>query len=353
MHALIVCRNLEAGTPEGQQIHGFQMYRNELKETCDFTFDLTQAMTLKEVEEAIANHKADMVVVMLSWKESIESTTDVMKRIYEKEPRPTIVFLDYTAQTSSQFFHLLPYVDRYVKRQVLRDRSLYQQPLEKLNVITDFLAKKMNYDVSGWNSWMTMPDPKLDYKLIDSWNLGVTPTYRKLVRLTRHAQFAWKLRPYAINRRIGLIKVDGKVDWYHRYRQHSLDVMATLESKYRCTGIGRVSARYYTLEMLLSKIVVSPFGWGEVCFRDYQAVATGALLIKPSMSHLVTSPDIYIDNETYVPIKWDFSDLTEKCEYYLSTPAEAMRIIRNGQEALHGYFEKNGFVEDVRRCLLA
>ena len=54
--------------------------------------------------------------------------------------------------------------------------------------------------------------------------------------------------------------------------------------------------------------VLSPFGYGEICFRDFEAVLSGALLLKPDCGHLETWPDIYGEG-TYVPLDWMASDL--------------------------------------------
>ena len=39
-----------------------------------------------------------------------------------------------------------------------------------------------------------------------------------------------------------------------------------------------------------SKLCFSPFGYGEVCWRDFEAMSTGAVLVKPDMSHLQARP---------------------------------------------------------------
>jgi hypothetical protein len=44
-------------------------------------------------------------------------------------------------------------------------------------------------------------------------------------------------------------------------------------------------AKYCDL-LFRSKIVVSPWGHGEYCFRDYEAVHAGCLIIKPSCGHI-------------------------------------------------------------------
>lgn len=56
---------------------------------------------------------------------------------------------------------------------------------------------------------------------------------------------------------------------------------------------GEVGQRQYNNELVRSRIVLSPFGWGELCFRDFEAVFSGALLMKPDMSHLETWPDVF------------------------------------------------------------
>jgi hypothetical protein len=82
-------------------------------------------------------------------------------------------------------------------------------------------------------------------------------------------------------------------------------------------------------------MVLSPFGWGEVCFRDFEAIISGALLLKPDMSHLRTWPDVYVPNETYIPLAWDGQDLRDKVDYYLTHTAERERIARNAWDRYH------------------
>ena len=70
-------------------------------------------------------------------------------------------------------------------------------------------------------------------------------------------------------------------------------------------SLGIVPKKEYRKNMYESKFVVSPFGCGEICYRDYETFMAGAALIKPDMSHLETWPNLYIPNETYFPISWD------------------------------------------------
>ena len=119
----------------------------------------------------------------------------------------------------------------------------------------------------------------------------------------------------------------------------------------RLTETGRISNLKYLDEMGHSKLAFSPFGWGELCFRDYEAVALGSLLIKPSMEHLHTEPNIFIPFETYVPVKWDLSDLAELCTHYLANPEEAKQIIANASRAFSDYFNQQQFVTKIQSVL--
>jgi hypothetical protein len=345
--ALVVSRGDRANSPEGHQIHGFRMYRKDLEQELGLSVEVTEAKDLEQVKNAVADSVPDIAVLMVSWGESVDDVSRMLRELQELPKKPKVVFLDYYAPTSSPHFGVLPYVDRYVKRQVLTDLNEYQRDFRGGFVLTDFLAQH-GYDIGTW-SFGSKPATEHVSKIIPGWNLGVTPLYRSMLRVSRPLWRLWERRPFDVNRRLGLGRKDRK-EWYEEYRARSLSVLEPLAGRFRLTGIERVSRQRYLFEMGLSRVVVSPFGWGEVCFRDYEAVASGALLVKPSMDHLVTSPPIYQAGETYVPVAWDLSDLAEKVEYHLEHPAESVAIIRNAQRVLSNYYERGGFVADVKRA---
>jgi hypothetical protein len=102
----------------------------------------------------------------------------------------------------------------------------------------------------------------------------------------------------------------------------------TLPSSIVVANDSRVNRRSYFKELRQSKICFSPFGYGEVCWRDFEAMTTGAVLVKPDVSHLKLAHDIFVPGKTYVPIKWDLSDLCETVQRLLATPSELQRISR-------------------------
>jgi hypothetical protein len=347
---LVIHRGTNSGSPEGHQVQGFDLFRDDFLKRLNVEVTMVKALTLAEAGRAYDENPSDVALVMISWRETAEDAEAFFRDLSRRPGRGKIIFLDYYAPTSSPHFGVLPHVDRFAKRQILREIGDYQRDYAGGLQFTDFLSKELGYDLDGWN-FSSKPDVDQTAKIRHCWNLSTTRKYMKLLSVTRPLQAFWGLRPIALNTRIGLVNINAKKEWYQQYRELALEKMGPVKARHRSTGNGTVSPRRYLLEMMMCKIVVSPFGWGELCFRDYEAVATGALLIKPSMEHLITSPDIFRPNETYVPLRWDLADLAEVCEHYLSHPAEAMRIIKNAQDVMHDYYNDGGFVKDVGRII--
>lgn len=102
---------------------------------------------------------------------------------------------------------------------------------------------------------------------------------------------------------------------------------------------GRVSSRGYKREISEVGAVLSPFGWGEICYRDGEAFRAGAVLIKPSIEHLDTWPNIYLPDETFVPIAWNGSDLLDKVDDLLRSGSEMSRLSDAGTNLMREYLK--------------
>ena len=89
---------------------------------------------------------------------------------------------------------------------------------------------------------------------------------------------------------------------------------------------GRVSRKEYMRELFNAKLCFSPFGYGEMCWRDIEAILAGAVLIKPRMDHLETLPELYDPGVTYLPSRWDFTDLADIVEN-AGKDLEALEVI--------------------------
>jgi hypothetical protein len=100
---------------------------------------------------------------------------------------------------------------------------------------------------------------------------------------------------------------------------------------------GKVSRRQYLAELRDSKVVLSPFGLGEITLRDFEIFLSGALLLKPDMSHLETWPNLFEESKTMIAFDWDLGNLKDKIEAVLSNYGDFLDIAREGQARYRRY----------------
>lgn len=109
--------------------------------------------------------------------------------------------------------------------------------------------------------------------------------------------------------------------YYDAHRRRCIDWLRQLPNsinvKMLADGNKLPVEDYYNL-MSKSKIVVAPFGYGEMAPRDIESAMVGSILIKPEMSHIHTMPNPYRPQITYAPVKWDFSNLNVEITTLLS-----------------------------------
>lgn len=106
--------------------------------------------------------------------------------------------------------------------------------------------------------------------------------------------------------------------WTYGMRNGAVEALSRMADTFRVHApTDRVPQSEYYREMLRARLCVSPFGFGELCWRDFEAILCGSLLVKPDMSHLKTWPDLFVPFETYIPVAWDYADLERVCTRYL------------------------------------
>lgn len=100
--------------------------------------------------------------------------------------------------------------------------------------------------------------------------------------------------------------------------EHRRGCADTLESIYGKDALvvrGRgLSHKDYMDSMSASRVVVSPFGWGEACYRDYEAVMAGAALVKPRCGWVRCFSDLYRRDGVVHYCSPDWSDLEKVVE---------------------------------------
>ena len=98
----------------------------------------------------------------------------------------------------------------------------------------------------------------------------------------------------------------------------------------------KVNRYKFYRELQNSKVVMSPFGLGEITLKDFEVFLSGSLLMKPNMDHMLTWPNFYT-KDTYIPFRWDLGDLSEKIEYILKNYEDFIQFAHNGQEVYRHY----------------
>jgi len=96
-----------------------------------------------------------------------------------------------------------------------------------------------------------------------------------------------------------------------------------------------VQWKEYRETFLNTKAILSPWGWGEACHRDFEALAWGCLLIKPDWSFVESFPDISSHDAPYIPCKLDFSDVPEIMAHIDDYHELRVRGIKLAKEALN------------------
>lgn len=339
------------------QLYPFFDNRKQLQKQLGLTFKHIQAETLQDIAQATRRAEVDVFFIRPDWREDPIAVEQCFQKIREQNPEKKIIVIDPFDQVSSRFFSILPYVDRLLKYQRLKDVYQYQKPLAGGTAITDFVVKELGYDIKDWSVQSEVP-VGYEHRIGTGWNVTLIKRFQEklLSPLPWHQNRQQKSIDVFCRMSYGL---KDQLEWYGQYRMAAVESLQPLASDYNLAVSGEfagqnvISSRQYFQEIQRSRIAFCPFGWGETTWRDYEAICYDCLLVKPDMSHIDTQPNIFIPYETYVPVRWDFQDVVEKCRYYLENPEEADRIVRNARQVYTDYFKQHGFVKTIQQTLMS
>jgi hypothetical protein len=251
------------------------------------------------------------------------------------------VYFDGDDDLCIQWPALLAHVDLLVKKHVFKDRNAYARAFTGKNNLTDYVARQFG---TSFSSDIIPTSGVVAAEHIDNIRIGWNIAHDD--RISR--MFGSK-RPPAPETKTHDVICRASVprdNWMFPLRAAALRELEKLGARRKVLApTQRVSQRKYFREMRRSRICVSPFGYGEICWRDFEAVLSGCLLVKPDVSHIQTTPNIFIPGETYVPVRWDFSDLAEQCERYLEDETERRRIAARAYETLAYELSANRFAQ--------
>jgi len=280
----------------------------------------------------------------------------IQKTIVDLKNRfENIYYLDDSAGADSTHFEFISDLDGYFKAKILNDYSYFKQETYGRQVFSDYYHKVFGVDDKVISVRKPIHNSKELKKLHLAFNLGYgmypKPSPKSIKRATGYL-FA-RINNFQLMKplfKLAHENIIGKLSESIDYKKKNLLVSSRFRFESYPNSIGYqrklfndiingnenfttgiISPTNYIQELKKVLITLSPFGYGEVCVRDFEAILNGSLLLKPDMSHISTWPDIYIPNETYIPLKWDGSDLLDKVDNILSNPKKFIPIIKNSR----------------------
>jgi glycosyl transferase family 1 len=249
---------------------------------------------------------------------------------------------------------ILPAVDLYWKSLLLRDRRRYLQPIYAYRTYADYYHRRYAVEDARPESSRPVADARDLAKLRPSWNSGLADytwlgparmaLYERLplsglLRLPQRFVPPSAQRPLALHCRMGTDYPRASVACQRRM------IAARLAGR---LPTAKVSRRRYIGELARSKLVVSPFGFGEITLKDFEVFLAGALLLKPDMSHVETWPDLFRAGETMMTHDWDLADFDAVIERALAEYASYVEVAREGQRRYRRHLtEAAPFVEHL------
>lgn len=317
------------------QIDPFCRYASQILDR--FGVVMHEVEFARVVEMVNGPHRGIDTVVLQPWftvePARLVDTVDTVRRAGVRR----IVFLDGYAPTDLRFASSLEgKIDLYVKKHVLKDRTRYGKATRGDTNLVDYYSRL--YGIETEEVLFPVGGDFLSKLVVGPSFFTQDALWGKLLAGPRSG-----VRDIDVHARLGVGEDWG---WYSRMRRASVASLDPLQGRVVLTGAG-VSHAAYMRELDRSKVCFSPFGFGEMAWRDYEAIVSGCVLVKPDCGHLDLEPDIFRPDETYVSVRWDFADVADKVEALLRDEPRRQRIAAEARQRLLAYVDRGGFMDTV------
>ena len=282
---------------------------------------------------------------------------DPLKRLYKQNPN--IVWLDLSDSAGTTQFEVLPFVKKYVKKQFYKNKSLYKNNFFRNRFYADYYQKNYNLENASKQKFTPLSDEFLE-KLVLGWNIGVGNyfdilRYNKFLKLKCILKaincsnykdlFEYVLPYHEVEKKkndvffkFNLRNNENKISIHYQRKK----VNEILTQQYGINNSRRVSHRDFLLSLKNSKISVGAFGWGEVCYREFEAIKMGAAVLFPNMNNIETWPNIYKDRITYLSYDYDMNNLLDRIKELLDDNELRNNLIRNSQKVCKSVYDNEG-----------
>lgn len=282
---------------------------------------------------------ADIVLAQTWFRVGDDALRRLLESLRPSTPGGVLAFLDSFAPSDIRLAATVnDYIDYYLKKTLIRDRSLYGKETYGDTQLSNFYGRHYGIDLPN----VIWPAPR-DFLS----KLRLFPNFFTAPALIH--EFERDLSAPLAGRTIDLharLAEGNTTGPYSAMRKDAVAKVAALTAIKSVTG-ATVDRTTFMNEMRNSKLCFSPFGFGEICWRDFEAVAAGAVFIKQSMDHLESAPDLYVANETYAPVRWDMTDFGDVVARLLADDAERERLATGAFNRVADYVRNERFVDQM------
>lgn len=284
--------------------------------------------------------------------DKIEKTKDLFSSFKDKVRR--LIFLDLSDSSSTIINDALEIVDIYLKSQIHRNMNLYLKPLYGRRVFTDYYHKQFKISDKNYEEKIPVKNKDNLSKIRISWN-SYYSNYSIYGDLKIQLYKLLPLKIFLSLPRQRVNKNQKNIDVSCRMGlQYSKETVAFQRKKISeilktSYDFSKISKRMYYEELKDSKILISPFGYGEINLKDFEAFLNGCILYKANMDHLDTWPNFYLKNKTYVDFKWNLKDFKNKLRYIIENFEEYFELAHYANNMYYSYLHEVQYKDEF--CL--
>lgn len=289
-----------------------------------------------------------------------------LKDIYSKNKN--LYWFDMRDSAGTTQFEVLPLVKKYIKKQFYKDKKNYLKKLEGGRIYTDHYIKK--YNLKDYNDYdQEFLDNSYLSKLTLGWNLGVAfffdyvnfskiDYFLELIKFNYLNQLNYKMKlPYYENWNDDDKKYDVFSLMNTNFQRTSVgyqriklkEILENMKNKNKITE-GRFNKKRYYEFLRNSKVSIGAYGWGEVCYREFEAINCGTAFMTADMSNIETWPNIYQEGETYLSYGFDFEKLNYNLDTLINDINLRKKLVNNSRsiiQSCHSAIGKDYFIKKI------
>lgn len=319
----------------------------------------------------VLNHDKNSALLLVGWFKKTKQPSAEERALLDqlRAKYRVLAYLDDNDGTEIQQGAYVPWFDLWFKKQLFRDRSLYQKTFEGYRLFTEYYARRYGVTDGQDLEPITPLRPEDLGKLRLCWNILVgeyplRPWREKAIALWVRVFGLGSARLFVRRPRLTSRPRPTEPVCHARFGAGGYRPTVGFQRRHFLAAVsgqpgflaGRVPKSQYDRELKTVQGILSPFGWGEVCYRDSEAVRNGAVLFKPQVDHMETWPDLYRPGETFVPLDWDGGDVLAQVNSTLGSSQREVLADRAWKalvEAEEGLAERVKYVENEIRSLLS